>query len=533
MNKNLESFPISEEVVKKFIEYNKSQWPEIEPSGKYIIINLSMVRMQVAWVIPKLLYAKALQEKTGATPIALTWRPNPLLTQFFESFGIKHIAIDDLCKKDKRGLIYSIIKSGIFILFHNNGESLKKFKVLNLNVGNNIYEDILRTSSLSTIHTCKNKIVLKKLLHITWAMYAINSYIKNHPLEYAIVDDFAYHEAAFIKLFKANDAKLLSCNNQDHVDVSFDEKGEIVKRMIIANNKYHKELDKLPDGVVEKADNLLSDRFSGKNGRGIDKGAFVGKAVLSREDLIFRFGLDENKKTVIIMAHTFTDAVFNYGTYYFRDYYDWLEQTLKIARTVENVNWILKPHPTRHAYNEEADSIESMYKRYKSPNLFYMDDDISAESVKNIADVLVTIGGNAGAEFACFGIPAVIIGKPWYAGFGITLEPSTYGEYEQCLQDIANIQPLNEEQIQIAKKLFYIRNVDQKRDYYKDDKLYSLINAEYFKMINADAVGYFLDNKGTEEYNSTILQKYEEFIKINDVKTSIYSNWAREDTTNN
>ena len=91
---------------------------------------------------------------------------------------------------------------------------------------------------------------------------------------------------------------------------------------------------------------------------------FTGKKVFTREELQKKLGLDDKKKNVVIMAHTFTDAVFNYGNYYYRDYYDWTEKTLKIASKVKDVNWILKPHPTRAAYNESKDSIENMFKKY-------------------------------------------------------------------------------------------------------------------------------------------------------------------------
>lgn len=116
--------------------------------------------------------------------------------------------------------------------------------------------------------------------------------------------------------------------------------------MAMSNEKYKEEIKTISYDKIDEAEKLITDRFSGANGREIDRGAFAGKTVLTRDELIERIGLDGNKKTVVIMAHTFTDAVFNYGTYYFRDYYDWLEQTLKIAKNVYTVNWILKPHPT-------------------------------------------------------------------------------------------------------------------------------------------------------------------------------------------
>lgn len=196
-------------------------------------------------------------------------------------------------------------------------------------------------------------------------MYALNSFIKKHPLEYAVMDDFAYHEGAFIKLFRERGAKVLACSNAGHETLHYDNDGEIIGRMAMYNARYKEKIKTITDDKIAEADKLIADRFSGANGREIDRGAFAGKKVLTKDEFAAKLGLDLSKKTVIIMAHTFTDAVFNYGTYYFRDYYDWLEQILKIAREVKDVNWVLKPHPTRHAYNESADSIEDMFARYK------------------------------------------------------------------------------------------------------------------------------------------------------------------------
>ena len=78
-----------------------------------------------------------------------------------------------------------------------------------------------------------------------------------------------------------------------------------------------------------------------------------------------------------------------------------------------------------------------------------------------------------------------------------------------------------------------MRNAKNVKEEYKKDSLYNLINTEYSSMINNNATGYFMGNKGTDDYNSQALQKYQEFTKTNDVKFSIYQKWAREDSTNN
>lgn len=518
----IESFPISDEVVENFIKINSEKWNADNKGKGYIFINLSMVRMQVAWVIPKLLVAKGIQEKTGATPVAITWRDNSLLTRFFESFGIKHISFDSLCKTHRLLGIKALFKTLSIVLFHKNAEAIKNMKVLGLNVGCELYEDILRTSPLSTLHTCRNKIVFKKLWHILWAMYAIDSYSKKHTPDYALIDDFAYHEAAFIKLYDKHGATIYGSSNVGYEEVTFDNKRELKKRMDVAREDYGKMLDSVTVGQIQEADKLLEDRFKGKNGREIDKGAFAGKKVLSKEEMQANLGIKNNKKTVVIMAHTFTDAVFNYGHYYFRDYYDWLDKTLAIASANENVNWLLKPHPTRGAYNESADSIEDMFARHKKSHMYWVGDEVSSESIKNVADVLVTIGGNAGAEYACFGITPIIVGKPWYAGFGYTIEPATYSEYKTLLMDIENVPSLDDKQVETAKKLFYLRNNDNRKQLGFKDELANLLNSQYKEMLEKMAISYFKENNGTEEYNDRILQSYTDYIQLHNEKDSQY-----------
>lgn len=519
----IESFPITEELVEEFIKVNETKWTKnSSQSDKYIIINLSMVRMQVAWVIPKLLFAKGIQDKTGATPVAVTWSDNKLLTKFFDSFGIEHISLDDLCNASKGLGIKAGLKTLATVLSGKSPDKIKNIKVNNCKVGFDIYEDIIRTSSLSTLRSSRNKIAVKKTIHILWAIYALIKYNKKHNISYAVMDDLGYHEGALIKIFDSFGAKVISSTNIGYEYINMTSDGMILRRAQVDRRDYTKLVDTVTEENVKETEKLLEERFAGKSGREIDRGAFAGKKVFSKEEMQEQLGLDKDKKTVVIMAHTFTDAVYNYGYYYFRDYYDWLEKTLEIAEAVTNVNWVLKPHPTRGAYNESSDSIEDMFARHKKSHMFWTGDDVSGESIKNISDVIVTIGGNAGAEYACFGIPSVIVGEPWYSRFGYTIEPTTLDEYKNILTNISDINKLDENQITIAKKLFYIRSNDNRSQKGYKDELASLLNGHYSNMLNKMAISYFKENKGTTEYNDETLKAYCEYIKSHDVKESQY-----------
>lgn len=521
MKKSEEEFPLSEELIQQFIQENRKQWPNIKHTKKYLFINFSMVRMQVGWIIPKLIYAKGVESVTGAKIVVFTWRENPLLTDLFASFDILHIALESLNRSDYGACFRSVFKTLTFILLDGSGIGLKKVRVCGISAGNSLYEDIIRNSSLSTIKSARNKICIKKMLHILWTTYSLDHLCKKYSPCFVVCDDIAYHEGLFLKLFHKYCSEIYNASSRGDGKIIFESNGNIKPRSMSNREWCQKRLSELGDEAVLWSEQYLKERYKGKNGRSIDRGAFSGKRVLTREEIIKEQNLDPQKKNVVIMAHTFTDAVFNYGELYFRDYYDWTEQTLKLAGEITSVNWILKPHPTRSAYNESKDSIEDMFERYKKPHIHLLSDEVSAESIRNIADVLITIGGNAGAEFACEGIPSVIVGKPYYYGYGYTIEPATRREYEDCLRKIDSVKKLNKEQIITAKKVFYIQN-NAVSELLFQDEFANLVNQDYFQMVDEIALQYFASNEGTQKYNDRLMKQIIDYFKSHNMKECEY-----------
>ena len=522
-----EDFPISAEVLDKWIESNRAYIKPLKgrDSGKNIYINLSMVRLQTAWIMPKILFALGMAERTGARVTAVTWRPNEDFKRLLASYGIKLVSLDDICRKDIRALFSAGLKTLGLLLRGGTADLLKKMQYGNIPAGRAIYEDILRTSDISTIKSLYKFTCLKKIFHLMWMMYSLDHYLAKYPPVFCVSDDLAYHEGMQLALFHEHGSDIRNVSNVEMGKVEFDDRLRTVRWHYMDYLYGHEHLNDVDDETASvSVDRFLEDRFQGRNGRNIDKGAFKGKTVWNREDGIRELGLDPEKKNIVIMAHTFTDAVFNYGDTYFRDYYDWTEQTLRIAGGVEDVNWILKPHPTRKAYHESKDSIENMFKKYRKDNMFFLSDEVSAESIKNIADAVVTIGGNAGAEFACFGIPAVIVGTPHYKGFGYTLEPASFSAYESCLKKMSKIKSLNNEQILTAKKVFYLQNILKKEltaDGFSDE-FALLLQGKYRKMLDDMAIEYFEKNDGTMKYNDEITIMATDYLLRHDYRETEY-----------
>ena len=520
--KRKESFPIDKTLLNKLTNvFNKLKKPETN-SNKYVYVNLSMVRLQMIWVLPKLLYGMGAAEADGAKVAAITWNENKEFTEFLSSLGIDHVCLETENRKNIIAGFKAVWTSLLFVLKNAKGEDLQNLKINGLPAGRAIYEDILRTSELSTIRTVRNKVCIKKMIHILWMVYSLDSYLKKHNPVFCIADDIAYHEGIQLALFKKYGAKVYNMNIIGDSKVYFNNDYTITRWGEIRCQEYHDEITKIGKEAVKKAEELLDQRFHGKNGRDIDRGAFCGKEVINREEAEKKLGLEHGKKNIVIMAHTFTDAIFNYGNTCYKDYYDWIEKTLMIARRNDTVNWILKPHPTRKAYHESADSIESMFERNKENNMYFMSDDISAESIKDIADVMITIGGNAGAEFSCFGIPVIILGKPYYRGFGYTIEPKTQEEYEELLLNIETITKLNYEQIETAKKVFFLRNTLEKTPCKFNDDLFQILRKQDKKMSDEYALEMFESNEGSDKYNNDIIEELIDYFENFEIKNCQY-----------
>ena len=502
-----EDFPVSAEKAGKLTEICKAD-PAKEggASGKAVYVNLSMVRLQLGWVMPKLLYARGVADETGAKAYVICWRRNALFEKLINAMGFELLCLEDVLRKDIGGAAGALFKTLGFLIADGSGEGLKKLSFCGIKAGKYMYEDIIRTSSLSTIRSARNKTCIKKMLHLLWMCHALEKTFKKHRPLYSVADDLAYHEALQLCLMHKYGSAVRNVSAKMEDEVFFDDKGEPVRRGGWIHDCIKEQLDEVPDAAVQ-AEELLAANFAGISGRAIDRGAFKGKEILSREQVTEMLGLDPSKKNAVIMAHTFTDAVFNYGDICFRDYYDWLDRTLSIAEGIDNVNWILKPHPTRKAYNEDSDSIEKMFERHKKPHIFLLPDKVSAGSIKELADVLLTIGGNAGAEFACFGIPAVIVGKPYYREFGFTIEPGNMTEYIRTLENIADIKPLAEESITMARKVYYYKKKGRRYNKPFEDGFASDISAMYKEMVDKMGIGYFMSNKGTKEYNDAVCDR--------------------------
>jgi hypothetical protein len=214
---------------------------------------------------------------------------------------------------------------------------------------------------------------------------------------------------------------------------------------------------------LKEADDYLESRFEKKINHPAVDVAFdkTKKMYQNRDSFCNNYGLDPSKPIVFVMLHAFNDYPHSHfrRRMIFTDYYHWFINTLQIAKQVRSVNWIFKQHPVDEKYYKTQDlNLKQLFQQIREDNilLFSSDEDFNAQSIRFLADVLITCIGTAGMEYSAYGIPCILGGESPYSGFGFAIEPEDRAQYETYLQHIHDIPKLTDQQVKTAKTVAYL-----------------------------------------------------------------------------
>lgn len=194
-------------------------------------------------------------------------------------------------------------------------------------------------------------------------------------------------------------------------------------------------------------------------------GTQFNKSIVKPTELRERLGLDPNKKTAVIFPHILWDAALFWGTCLFRDFEEWLVETVRAAAANDQMNWIVKIHPANQRLREDGSLLGETaelvaIRRYigKLPphiTLIPPESEISTYSLFPIMDYCITVRGTVGMEAARLGIPVLTGGTGPYDNKGFTIDSSTREEYLQKLNNIQVIPRLSPAQQELAERFAY------------------------------------------------------------------------------
>jgi hypothetical protein len=517
-----------------FIELNKKNWEndaQISNNNGLVLIEGFLASYGPNYLLRTGIIGKAIEEEMGFEPIVILKDYLELefeKVQLYKSFNIKKFASERDFKPSliERLYIYLFAKK----IFHtlNQPEDLLKLEFKNIKFGDLLYDTILKEIA-GTVSI--NEINRKYFPFIYNALFLIITYTKflnSHNVKIYVSTHSQY--LAYGLLLRVCISKKIPVIETTDIQLWLHQ--SIENGDNISSTKYHEYLRKeirFKIGTNVSLDNLseleimLRNRFEGNFQQSDVQLAYKGKKVYSKADLFSKLKIKNGYPFVYVFAHVFADAPqgLSDGMLY-RDYYTWLKETIKQACKIKGVNWIVKPHPSNKFYNESG-LVEEIVTSENAQNIYLCPSDLSPASVVDTALAIVTAQGTVGIEYSCMGIPVILASKPFYSGFGFTIDPVCIEDYENTLKGVLNLSRLNEDQVIMAKKVFAAFMGLQQTDtsLITTDVLYTVWGGEGLKSSSDKA--FSLINEKLENIN---LKKYSLYSKtellLGDIKISCY-----------
>jgi hypothetical protein len=230
--------------------------------------------------------------------------------------------------------------------------------------------------------------------------------------------------------------------------------------------------------------------------------------------------INNNNLNIVIFSHVYYDATFSWGKNIFKNYEEWLVETINILSRVKNINCILKVHPANlskdkgYTISKEVSSIKNKMGRIPEKLIIIpADSKINTISIIQLLDYCITVRGTVGIESALFGKKVITCGTGRYDNLGFTFDFVNKKEYFFFLKNIANANIRIDKKINTGCKFAYYSLL--KRPFFPNTKVskYSLNNNNYpvpfFHLSKYQTKNY---NKDFSLVKKWVLSKNEDFL---------------------
>lgn len=185
------------------------------------------------------------------------------------------------------------------------------------------------------------------------------------------------------------------------------------------------------DHLREQGAALLHARLTGKTD---DVGSVYAyqkrNAAVTKVLLAERFGWDPSKPIIGVYNSNWFDYPHASGLQGFRDFLDWIEQTLEVARTHDKVNWLFKAHPCDDWYASiRGTRLEDLVAAANLPHIQLVDKSWNGLDLIKALDGIVTCHGTIGIEATSLGTPVLVPYPGWYGHAGFVAAPKSREKY--------------------------------------------------------------------------------------------------------
>lgn len=431
----------------------KVKWNNDVRSNQSVMVD-GIIKYFDVIAIVRMYYAEGLAEALKLPICVVDYKTNNKWRKLINSFDANILTLrqDIIANPFKYAKVFS---NAVRIVFtHKSGDYLVNLKCKDVPVGELIYESILRERHILTIKKLEFKDFKYVLLGLCTYNHADKICRLNRP-KYYVSFNTSYIDAIYLKTAVTYGARGILCPGAVDMEEMVDVNGNdttyadyFIRKDVMENYK-----NIIDDSYIEYIKKYFERRFRGE----VDVeslAAYGRKRKIDRTDFYNIYKLDKNKKIIVVFAHCFSDACRRSGILY-KDFYDWIENTIRILSDNININAFIKVHPMHIDYKEYDPTKDIINKYNHNNNLYVFPDDVSTQSIFDIADCIITCFGTIGIEAPCFGIPVIVGGDAWYANSSFARYYNKIKDYEGVLKSIHKISKLNTDEINDAKKVYF------------------------------------------------------------------------------
>lgn len=330
-----------------------------------------------------------------------------------------------------------------------------------LAIGEQVYDEILFNNNRAHVWRIDEK-VRQAIQKAIMTQEAVLRLLEEHDLQAGIFTHTteAYHGIAARTLIQHQRPVFNSFGGfgalKRYNRLLDERRGRIKAPVYVPDHLYRTLMVEHHDNLMRRAESFMKDWNASTNSGG--SASAPERKVYTRPDAFCHdVGLNPRKPCVFVMLHALTDDPHVHEQTIFIDFYDWLMQTLEIAREVTEVNWVFKEHPLIGLYPDDANRT-GLFRILNCEHILYMDEHapFHSASLPHIAHAIVTCAGTAALEYTAQGVPGILAGRNHYAGHELCEEPESLEEYAAILKSIQSIARPDSKRQQQALLMFYL-----------------------------------------------------------------------------
>lgn len=156
-----------------------------------------------------------------------------------------------------------------------------------------------------------------------------------------------------------------------------------------------------------------------------------GRRIENREQARAALSGQTTKPVIVVYSHVWYDFPHTFAMRNFTDFRDWIELTLREIRSIDDVVWLLKPHPTEQWYG--GFKLTDVARELPS-HVRLLPTQTDSKTVTTAADAITTVHGTVAMEAAAAGVAVILADRSYFSDWKIAHAATDRADYVRLLK---------------------------------------------------------------------------------------------------